>query len=187
MITGRLVTIILIVLAVCSPVRGDGFRFDSIPDNTRESTLTLGYGNSFNIQDDDDHFQYGQIRYRFGKFTSPRNETAYEVSGAYNFEGKQLFTLAATIGYRHYFLMRGQTALSYDFGIGGMHMTRHLSQQATKTNFTEYAGVTFQYALTQSSAFTLGYRYSHSSNAGLEKPNGGLNVNEFVMGYMWLY
>lgn len=176
------------ILALCPAVQGNGLQFDSMTDDRRESTLTLGYGDNMNMHDDPGgSFQYTMLRYRFGKFTSPRNETAYEISGGYHFTGRQNFQFVATIGYRHYFMMQGRSALAYDVGIGGMHLTRHVPEQGSKTNFNEYAGVTFQYALTQDSALTLGYRFTHSSNAGLSKPNGGLNVNEFNVGYMWLY
>lgn len=167
---------------------GNGFKFKSLPDNQRESTLSFSYGSNSNIiNNSDSEFNFYGIRYRWGKFTSPRNETAYELSGAYHFTGKQNFTFTGTIGYRHYFIMRGSTAVSYDLGIGISHMTRHLPEQDSKNNFTEYAGITFQYAVTDNSALSVSYRFNHTSNAGLGDPNDGINTNEYLIGYMWLY
>lgn len=188
MITSRLATIIILVSITYSSVMANGFRFDTIPDDTRESTLNLTYGtNTGAFEGVDSDFSFYGLRYRWGTFTSPRNETAYELSGVYHYSGLQNLTFTGTIGYRHYFLMRGSTAMSYDLGIGVSHMTRHLPGQATKNNFTEYAGITFQYSVTEDSALSLSYRFNHTSNAGLISPNRGINVNEVNAGYMWLY
>ena len=45
--------------------------------------------------------------------------------------------------------------------------------------FTSYLGLSYRFG----DHFTLGYRWSHMSNAGISSPNPGLNMNMLVLGY----
>ena len=49
----------------------------------------------------------------------------------------------------------------------------------TKFQFTSHLGIHFQ----PNRELELGYRFQHMSNAGIEKPNPGLNLHMFELGY----
>jgi opacity protein-like surface antigen len=54
-------------------------------------------------------------------------------------------------------------------------------------NFTPQVGGGFDIALTQQLAFSVAYRFRHSSNAGLYKENPAFNVNLFQAGLAYYY
>jgi opacity protein-like surface antigen len=54
-------------------------------------------------------------------------------------------------------------------------------------NFTPQVGGGFDIALTQQLAFSVAYRFRHSSNAGLYKENPAFNVNFFQAGLAYYY
>lgn len=66
-------------------------------------------------------------------------------------------------------------------GAGLDYMTLHAREQATQFNFIDTAAAGFHYFFRKNTAFTLDYRFRHLSNAGIEKPNRGLESN-FILG-----
>jgi len=54
-------------------------------------------------------------------------------------------------------------------------------------NFTPQVGGGFDIALTQQLAFSVAYRFRHSSNAGIYKENPAFNVNFFQAGLAYYY
>ncbi|MGH7409053.1 MAG: acyloxyacyl hydrolase [Candidatus Methylomirabilales bacterium] len=67
-------------------------------------------------------------------------------------------------------------------GVGLIASTDRLEGQGSSFNFTSQGGAGFQYFVTREWAFTGAYRFSHLSNAGIARPNRGLNVNTFFIG-----
>jgi hypothetical protein len=54
-------------------------------------------------------------------------------------------------------------------------------------NFTPQVGAGFDIALTTQAAFSVAYRFRHSSNAGIYKENPAFNVNFFQAGLNYYY
>jgi lipid A 3-O-deacylase len=54
-------------------------------------------------------------------------------------------------------------------------------------NFTPQVGAGFDIALTTQTAFSVAYRFRHSSNAGIYKENPAFNVNFFQAGLNYYY
>ena len=67
-------------------------------------------------------------------------------------------------------------------GLGLMWSSQHTYEQGTQFNFTEQAGVGFSYFFSRSKSLNIGYRYRHFSNAGIEEPNAGVDMDYFLCG-----
>ncbi len=133
-----------------------------------------------------DRVAFDVAKFRVGRFASSRTEYAGELSYGEEVTGTDNhgLTLAGTV--RHYFCRRGSTALAWDFTIGMMRCERPIiSQQSTRTNFTEQIGLALQYGTGPESALTVEYKFSHTSNAGLRLPNLGVNTSSVSLGYSW--
>jgi len=59
-------------------------------------------------------------------------------------------------------------------GVGMVYMTQHTREQGTQFNFSEQVGAGIHYFFWKNTAFTIEGRYRHVSNAGMRKPNKGL-------------
>ncbi|MFH0790165.1 MAG: acyloxyacyl hydrolase [Candidatus Omnitrophota bacterium] len=62
------------------------------------------------------------------------------------------------------------------FGPGLAYMTQHIREQSTQFNFTETGVVGMQYLFTKNNSFAVEFRYRHLSNAGMDRPNHGINT-----------
>ncbi len=72
----------------------------------------------------------------------------------------------------------------YIMGTAGPHfITLPNENQANGFVFSSTIGAGLYYNLNQSSAIGIGYRYRHLSNAGLHRPNGGINTHFGTIGY----
>jgi len=67
-------------------------------------------------------------------------------------------------------------------GLGLLYMTQHTREQSTQFNFTEAAGCGIHYFLWENTAFTVEGRFRHISNAGVRKPNHGINTYSCLIG-----
>ena len=68
-------------------------------------------------------------------------------------------------------------------GAGPHYMPSITDEQASGFIFSETIGAGLYYHLTDRSAVNVGYRFRHMSNAGIAKPNMGINSNFGVIGY----
>lgn len=76
------------------------------------------------------------------------------------------------------------------YGIGGggvLYMSQHTNEQSTQYNFLPQVGGGFSYFIKENCAFNLEYRYRHLSNAGIDEPNSGINVDMILAGISWYY
>ncbi len=60
-------------------------------------------------------------------------------------------------------------------GAGIVYITQRSPTQSTQFNFNEYGGAGMHYFFKKNMAVTLEYRFRHLSNAGIKKPNSGIN------------
>ena len=74
-----------------------------------------------------------------------------------------------------------------ELGVGMMYSSQHTYEQATQFNFTEQAGGGLSFLFAENKTFNIGYRYRHFSNAGLDEPNGGVDVDFILCGISMLY
>lgn len=178
--------IILLILLIHSPAIGDSLKFDSIDRGQHTISLSAGYSENHRIPTSMRiRFASDVIKLRFGKFTSPRTEVSYELVGGQQIKNLDGYSVAGLIGYRRYFAMHGGTAISYDLGIGAIHLGEKMDGLATRNNFTEYVGLTLQQAVGEAASINIEYRFSHISNAGTKKPNVGINSSVVMIGYSW--
>jgi len=75
-----------------------------------------------------------------------------------------------------------------EIGSGPMYLSIDSEEQGDAGfNFLNQFGLGAQFAVSDNSAITLGYRFRHLSNAGTSQPNRGINSNAVVVSYSLLY
>jgi len=81
-----------------------------------------------------------------------------------------------------------QKIYAYALGGGGVgYISQHTREQSTQWGFTPQIGTGLTYFFREDTALNLEYRYRHFSNADIEKPNDGINVNMFLIGISLFY
>lgn len=181
-------TILAMVLAwvTALPAQAERLRFGSIEGGQQEVGFSVGYGANHRIPEaTKERFSFDTAKVRLGRFTSPRNELLLEFSWGVKDTAEGTSAVWTTGTYKHYFLVRGSTAASWDISIGLLRMSDAVSSQGTRTNFTEQLGLTAYYATGPASAISLEYKFSHISNAGIRLPNLGINTSILTLGYSW--
>lgn len=177
---------LITLLAAAQPCAGERLRFDSLDRGRREFSVHAGYGENHAIpRPIGDRFGMDFVKLRFGRMKSARSTVAYEVCAGKRLGEEDVLALSALAAYRRNFLVRGSTALGYDLAAGFVYFTEHVEGQATKANFTEQVGLTFQLATGLNSALTVDYRFCHTSNANLKRPNAGINTSILSIGHTW--
>ncbi|MCL5104476.1 MAG: acyloxyacyl hydrolase [Armatimonadetes bacterium] len=182
----QIAAIALAALACGSASWSQDLRFDSFQRGQREYAVLAGYGVNHRIPEAaKDRFSFDILKFRYGVFTSPRTQLAFDLTAG-NTEG-QMDNSAfwATTSYRRYFIVRGSTAVGFDLNFGLLRMRNPVSELGTRTNFTEQIGLVLQHGVTPSTALTLEYKFSHISNGGIRLPNVGINASMVSLGYSW--
>lgn len=72
-------------------------------------------------------------------------------------------------------------------GAGLMVSTDRFQGQGSAFNFTPQGGAGFHYFLSREWAFTGAYRFWHASNAGIARPNRGVNAHTFFVGLAYFF
>lgn len=67
-------------------------------------------------------------------------------------------------------------------GAGAVYANVNRIETASHANFNLQVGAGVRYPVTKSTDFLVEYRHVHVSNAGLDKPNHGLNTHNFYVG-----
>jgi opacity protein-like surface antigen len=76
----------------------------------------------------------------------------------------------------------------YCIGGGGLaYISQHTREQSMQWGFTPQFGTGFSYFFKKNMALNMEYRRRHFSNANIKRPNGGINVNMFLIGVSWFY
>ncbi|MFH0917882.1 MAG: acyloxyacyl hydrolase [Candidatus Omnitrophota bacterium] len=76
----------------------------------------------------------------------------------------------------------------YLIGGGGFgYITQHTREQSMQWGFTPQFGTGFSYFFKKDLALNVEYRRRHFSNANIKRPNGGINVNMFLIGISRFY
>ncbi|GEM_PF-383763 len=72
-------------------------------------------------------------------------------------------------------------------GVGLEYITQHTREQSLQFGFTPQFGTGFSYFLKKDTAINVEYRRHHFSNASIKQPNGGINVDTFLIGLSHYY
>lgn len=178
--------IVSYIIFFANSVYADKSLFESIQRGTEEYTIATGYGENHRIPSSTKTlFGFNLVKFRYGKYTSPRTELAVEISGEKVISGNDNHCITVMGCYRRTFMVRGDSALSYDLCFGFARLSERIPELASKTNFTEHIGLVYQYATSPISALTVEFKICHVSNGGLEFPNIGLNSSVISVGYTW--
>lgn len=152
----------------------------------REFTASTGYGENHRIPTCmKDRFQFGDTTLRYGRFVSDRDENAFELGFSNQISGTNNQAVMAVTTKRHYFAVKGNSALGYDMAFGVMRFEHAIEGLATRMNFTEQLGVVLTHKTGANSALSVQYRFFHCSNGGIKKPNVGVNASVLSIGYSW--
>mgnify|MGYP001028481360 CR=1 FL=1 len=180
--------LVFLLLLICEPALSQRFQFNEIEPNLKEIAIFVGYGANHRIPSaTKDLFSIDALKIRFGRFTSPRNEVAIDISVSRLNTSISNTALWATTTFRQFFFVRGFSAASWDIGFGIMHLQEKVSSLGTKTNFTEQLGLTFQYATGPATAISIEYKIYHVSNGGIRLPNIGINASLVSIGRSWYF
>ncbi len=72
-------------------------------------------------------------------------------------------------------------------GIGLVYITQETRDQVDGFNFLPQAGAGLNVPLKENTALTLEYRFRHLSNAGLKRPNAGIDADMFLVGVKYIF
>ncbi len=72
-------------------------------------------------------------------------------------------------------------------GTGLVYSTQDLETQSTRWNFLTQAGFGLHYFFREDRSLNIGYRFRHSSNAGIKEPNSGIDVHSLIIGFSFFY
>lgn len=182
----RLLLISLLVVTLASTSRAERFRFDSAERGLKEITFIFAYAESHKIPSAvTKRARLDQVRLRIGHFVSPRDEYAIELSSSKETTSPDNRGWSAVGSYRRLFCVRGSTAIGFDASFGFTYFQKRLIPESTRVNFTEQLGISVHYAIGPQSALSIGYVFSHNSNAGLRMPNLGINASILSLGISW--
>jgi lipid A 3-O-deacylase len=71
---------------------------------------------------------------------------------------------------------------------GGMLFTQdNVPKRSSRFNFTPQSGVGLSFFNSGGNGVTFELKYMHISNAGIKKPNPGINSIQMLAGYEWIY
>ncbi|NTW98397.1 MAG: acyloxyacyl hydrolase [Geobacteraceae bacterium] len=107
-----------------------------------------------------------------------------------SFEGEnQGIETGCSIGVRYFHKIAGSVDLFTEAGVAPMFLGIDTVEQGKSGfNFLDQIGAGLQYKLSGSTAFFIGYRFRHISNASIvNRPNSGLNSDALIGGFSWLY
>ncbi|MGQ9456253.1 MAG: acyloxyacyl hydrolase [Armatimonadota bacterium] len=182
----QLLFIGLLAVTLASRSHAERFRFDSVERGLKEITLIFAYAETHKIPSAvTKRARLDQLRLRIGKFVSPRDEYAIELSALNETTSPDNRGWSVIGSYRRLFCVRGSTAIGFDVDFGLTCFQKRLITQSTRINFTEQMGVTVHYATGPRTAFSISYLFSHNSNAGLRMPNLGINASILSLGISW--
>lgn len=152
----------------------------------RDFSLVAGYGVNYRFPSPvKTRIRFDQASLRWGRFISPTTDRAFELGLGSQVGRKENVIVSALANQRHYFVVAKNTALGYDLAFGAVHFEDSMPGMGTRLNFTEQVGLVVQQKVGADSALTLQYRFSHTSNGGIKKPNVGMNASVVSLGFTW--
>lgn len=114
-------------------------------------------------------------------------EGRVEFLGGGQYHPDSSYLIALTPVLRYNFVTGSRWMPFVDAGAGVSLTDIGRPDLSTTFEFNLQAGAGLNYFLRQNLALTLQYRYLHMSNAGIEKPNRGVDANVFSTGLTWFF
>lgn len=177
----------MLMLVIGIPVMADvpGLSYHKRGDKQWE--LSFGIANSRKISRSTfvPHMEFDVATLEFRKFTSPKASIGYELSTAFKGDHGCNTIISIFSNYERNFYIHKKISVDYKLGFGFMHLSNAVPGQGSKTNFSEQLGLGMEYNTSLNNAIRLEYTFYHASNAGLKKPNQGINATFFTVGYVW--
>ncbi len=93
------------------------------------------------------------------------------------------FELGVGLGFQYQYPVTENLSAYILGGVGPHYISVVAEDQANGFIFSDSVGTGIYYHLTNCSAINIGYRFRHLSNAGIQKPNGGIESHFGVIGY----
>ncbi len=187
MLKGNSLSILIsLILAVSTQALAERLRFEDFQRGKQELSLFLAEAESHRIpRKTTDLTAFRLLKLRCGSFVSPREEYAIELALAQEEERPENDGLFIVGCYRRFLAVRRSAAVAFDVGFGVVCFEKRLIAHSTRINFTEHLGISLHLATGSNTAVTLGYVFSHNSNAGLRLPNLGINASIWNIGVSW--
>jgi len=154
---------------------------------TYDAGLKLGYGESFNTKKGIDVLAVlPYFHWTFHEFAVDSKTTlglGLVVEGTFFYYTEPQETIGVGLSP----LLRFDLKLGYltpylQGGVGILWTDLDVHELGQEFNFTPQGEAGLEFPLSQGYAFSVGYRYHHISNAGLNERNGGINTNLIVVG-----
>jgi hypothetical protein len=184
---GKTAVVILLALIVGASAFGDQSDSYSYKCGAQKWEMSFGTGKNHRIPRNTlvPHLDFNVTKLEFEKFIAPNTSIGCELSLASqtNRDNNEAVSLSGT--YTRYLLAQGRFTADCKLGLGVMHLQDKVRGQATANNFNEHLSLGLQYATSTNSAIGLDYTFYHASNAGIERPNHGINATIFTIGYSW--
>ena len=100
-----------------------------------------------------------------------------------SFRPDRYFELGIVVGIQYRYPVTERWSLYLQGSVGPHYISLQTENQANGFIFSDTAGGGFYYFLSENAAVNFSYRFRHLSNAGLAKPNGGINSQFVTVGY----
>ncbi len=75
----------------------------------------------------------------------------------------------------------------FKIGTGPGYTTQHTNEQATQWNFFSTGALGLRWVLDDKRSLNFEFRIRHFSNAGIQKPNDGIDTEGYVLGFTYKY
>jgi hypothetical protein len=151
----------------------------------REREFSVGYGFKLNVDllDERTGVSFLTIIPRFGKFQTARREILLEFPFTVFTQPDTRFAVGATAMLRQHFRRRGKWVPFAEAGSGFVFTNLRIPELSGSFQFSPQIGLGIRYSRSATSSLTIAARWYHLSNAGLRKPNIGLNTGLVTVGY----
>lgn len=183
----KTIVIIMLTLFIEVSAWGDQSDLNYRRCGDQQWELSFGIGENHRIPKHTlvPHLDFNVTKLEYEKFISQRTSIGGELCLANLTDNVDSNAASMSANYTRYFLLHDKFAIDCKFGLGVMHLQDKIRGQASRNNFDEHLGLGLQYALNSNSNISLDYTFYHASNAGIERPNHGINATVVTIGYYW--
>ena len=191
------IVIVFLVIFQYDTALGSGQYADSTAEPYRlfsESSIILGYGSGIIHKVDYDtafiilHLGINLDRY-YPSLNSYEGNLSFYIEPQFNpvINSESDYEVGLGLGFQYRYPVNDKMSAYFRAGISPHCITIETIHQANGFIFSDLIGVGVDYLLTDSSAVNLGFWFRHMSNAGMEKPNDGVNSFIGVIGYSFFF
>jgi hypothetical protein len=180
---------VTMIAARPSDAGGGGLSDGLLRTGLRELDVSVGYAGNLKIPPDPSrsNVRFVTVTPRYGWFETNRWEIMVELPLIISTRPDVRTGIGLSSLARRYFSRQRKFAPFFEIG-GGILLTEiRVKEIGGSFQFTPQAGFGFRSHLGKHSDFTLGVRFHHISNAGIRKPNVGINSVLVMVGFSKLF